>query len=238
MRPLEAVHLLVKLLIIEDDEKIASFLAQGFREAGYVVDVARDGLEGLDLALVREYDVAVVDLMLPGLDGLSLIEKMRSENVRTPVIILSARGSVNDRIRGLETGGDDYVVKPFSFSELHARVQAVIRRSSGGAASAESSLQYDGITLDLIKREVSRDGTFIPLHAREFALLELFLRHPERVLSKAVILENVYDFSFDPQTNVVDVLVHRLRKKIDEDFDEKLIHTVRGMGYVLRRDAS
>ncbi len=229
----------MKILLIEDDEKIASFLEKGFREAGFVVDLAIHGKTGLDWALSRQYDAAVVDLMLPGVDGLRIIETMRSNEVRTPVIILSARTSVDDRIVGLQTGGDDYMIKPFSFSELMARVQALVRRASGHAdakTSESGPLQFEDLDLDPWKHEVRRNNETIPLHMREFALLELLMRNPGRVVTKTSILENVYDYNFDPQTNVVDVLVHRLRKKIDEGSDCKLIHTVRGIGYVLKRD--
>lgn len=228
----------MKMLIIEDDQKIRSFLCSGFREAGFVVDEAGDGLTGLDLALINDYDAAVVDLMLPGLDGLSIIERMRSDGRKTPVIILSAKGTVSDRIAGLQKGGDDYMVKPFSFSELLARVHALVRRTSGGSASSEEddTLRVADLELDPWKREARRGGEQLPLHAREFSLLEHLMRNAGRVVSKTAILENVYDYSFDPQTNVVDVLVHRVRKKVDEGFDQKLIHTVRGMGYVLRVD--
>ena len=225
----------MRALIVEDDPKIASFLTNGFGEAGFVVDSAHDGMKGLELALSQAYDVAIIDLMLPKVDGLSLIEKIRADKITTPVIILSARDSVNDRIQGLRTGGDDYVSKPFSFGELLARVQAVIRRSTS-KGTEQGPLRVGDLELDPWKREVRRDGKVISLHAREFALLEFLMRHPSRVLSKTAILENVYDYNFDPQTNVVDVLVHRLRKKVDEGFDKKLIHTLRGMGYVLRED--
>ncbi|MFT4640826.1 MAG: two-component system OmpR family response regulator [Verrucomicrobiales bacterium] len=225
----------MRALIVEDDPKIASFLTNGFGEAGFVVDSAMDGLKGLELALSQAYDVAIIDLMLPKVDGLSLIEKIRADKITTPVIILSARDSVDDRIQGLRTGGDDYMSKPFSFGELLARVQAVIRRSTS-QGTEQGPLRVGDLELDPWKREVRRDGEVISLHAREFTLLEFLMRHPSRVLSKTAILENVYDYNFDPQTNVVDVLVHRLRKKVDEGFDKKLIHTLRGMGYVLRED--
>lgn len=234
----------MRILVIEDDARIASFLEKGFKEAGFVVDVCREGRAGLRLARSGNHDAAVIDLMLPGIDGLTIIERMRAERITTPVIILSARSSVGDRVKGLQTGGDDYLVKPFSFSELLARVQALIRRSGTGdrvdgpeAGGRDEILRYGGLELDPWKREARRDGQAISLHAREFALLELLMRHPERVHSKTMILENVYDYNFDPQTNVVDVLVHRLRKKVDEGFEPKLIHTVRGMGYVLRDES-
>lgn len=231
----------MKILIIEDDAKIASFLEKGFREEGFGVDRARDGKEGLAWALGRGYDIAVIDLMLPGVDGLSVIETMRARSVRTPVIILSARSSVDDRIKGLQTGGDDYLVKPFSFSELLARVQALVRRTSAAAddeAAKSGPLRCENLELDPWKREVRRGEEAITLHAREFALLELLMRNAGRVVTKTSILEHVYDYSFDPQTNVVDVLVHRVRKKVDGGFERKLIHTVRGVGYVLKSDAA
>lgn len=225
----------MRALIVEDDPKIASFLTNGFGESGFVVDSALDGMRGLELALSQSYDVAIIDLMLPKVDGLSIIEKMRADKITTPVIILSAKDSVNDRILGLRTGGDDYVSKPFSFGELLARVQAVMRRALP-QGKEQGPLRVGDLELEPWKREVQRNGKVISLHAREFALLEFLMRHPGRVLSKTAILENVYDYNFDPQTNVVDVLVHRLRKKVDEGFDKKLIHTLRGMGYVLREN--
>ncbi len=222
----------MRLLLVEDDKKIAGFLEKGLRESGFNVDVCYDGVEGLSLALTEEFDVAVVDIMLPLLDGLSLIEKMRDKAVQTPVLILSARQSVDDRVQGLQRGGDDYMVKPFSFSELLARVQALIRRDQKNTRS--TILAIASLQMDLLKHEVYRDGVRIDLPAKEFALLEYMMRNPEVVLSKTSILERVYDYAFDPQTNVVDVLVCRLRNKIDKDYEQKIIHTVRGMGYVLR----
>ena len=222
----------MRLLLVEDDKKIAGFLEKGLRESGFNVDVCYDGVEGLSLALTEEFDVAVVDIMLPLLDGLSLIEKMRDKAVQTPVLILSARQSVDDRVQGLQRGGDDYMVKPFSFSELLARVQALIRRDQKN--TRPTILAIASLQMDLLKHEVYRDGVRIDLPAKEFALLEYMMRNPEVVLSKTSILERVYDYAFDPQTNVVDVLVCRLRNKIDKDYEQKIIHTVRGMGYVLR----
>jgi two-component system OmpR family response regulator len=222
----------MRLLLVEDDKKIAGFLEKGLRESGFNVDVCYDGVEGLSLALTEEFDVAVVDIMLPLLDGLSVIEKMREKEIQTPVLILSARQSVDDRVQGLQRGGDDYMVKPFSFSELLARVQALIRRDQKN--SRPTILAIGSLQMDLLKHEVYRDGARIDLPAKEFALLEYMMRNPEVVLSKTSILERVYDYAFDPQTNVVDVLVCRLRNKIDKDYEQKLIHTVRGMGYVLR----
>jgi len=224
----------MRILVIEDDKKIASFVSKGLKEAGFAVDVAHDGVDGLHLGLTEPYDAAVVDIMLPGLDGLSLIERLRTRKITTPVIILSAKRSVDDRVRGLQTGGDDYMTKPFSFSELLARIQALIRRSS--RISEPSTLTAGDLALDLLTRQVTRKGEDISLPAREFALLEYLVRNKNRIVSKTSILEHVYDYSFDPQTNVVDVLVCRVRNKIDRDFDPKMIHTVRGMGYVLKEE--
>jgi two-component system, OmpR family, response regulator len=222
----------MRILIVEDDKKIASFVEKGLKEAGFAVDVAHDGVDGLHLGLTEPYDAAVVDIMLPGFDGLSLIERLRAKKITTPVIILSAKRSVDDRVRGLQTGGDDYLTKPFSFSELLARIQALIRRST--RTSEPSTLTAGDLTIDLLTREVRRENEDISLPTREFALLEYLLRNKGRIVSKTSILEHVYDYSFDPQTNVVDVLVCRLRNKIDRDFDQKMIHTIRGMGYVLK----
>jgi two-component system OmpR family response regulator len=222
----------MRLLVVEDDSSIADFVCTGLREAGYAVDHAGDGEEAFALALNEPYDAAVVDLMLPRLDGLGLIERMRGSGIATPVLILSARRSVDDRVRGLQTGGDDYLTKPFAFAELLARVQALVRR---GAAQAEPTRIVAGpVVLDLIGREVRREGTPIELHAREFALLELLMRSQGRVVSKTAIHQSVWDFDFNPRTNVVEVLVHRLRQKLDEPFATPLIHTVRGAGYVFR----
>ncbi|PHR27851.1 MAG: DNA-binding response regulator [Desulfotalea sp.] len=222
----------MRILLIEDDVKIASFIERGFKEAGFAVDKCHDGQEGLHRVLGCSYDAAVVDLMLPGLDGLSVIETMRREDVDTPVLILSAKQSVDDRIQGLQRGGDDYMVKPFSFSELLARIQALIRRDKKNTQPMRLSI--GGLEMDLLKHEVHRDGVKVELPVKEYALLEYMMRHPCIVVSKTSILERVYDYSFDPQTNVVDVLVCRLRNKIDKDFDHKMIHTVRGVGYVLK----
>jgi len=222
----------MRLLVVEDDKKIASFVSRGLKEAGYVVDIAERGDDAFQLALHNQYDVAIVDLMLPGLDGLSLIERWRAQKVKMPVIILSAKRSVDDRVKGLQIGGDDYLTKPFAFSELLARIQALVRRSS--AMSEPTTLTHGDLTLDLLSREVTRGGQKIELQAREFALLEYLLRNAGRVVSKTMILEHVWDYNFDPKTNVIDVLVSRLRSKVDRDFDHKLIHTMRGFGYVLK----
>lgn len=222
----------MRILVVEDDPKIASFLEKGLREAGYAVDVAPDGVEAFHLGSTTAYDAAIVDLMLPGLDGLTLIERLRARRVATPVLILSARRSVDDRVKGLQVGGDDYMVKPFSFSEVLARVQALIRRAT--RTTEPTTLTVGDLRMDLLTREVRRGEVVLDLRPREFALLEYMMRNPGHILSKTSILEHVYDYSFDPQTNVVDVLIHRLRSKVDKGFDTKRIHTVRGAGYVLQ----
>jgi two-component system OmpR family response regulator len=225
----------MRALIVEDDPTIAAFVEKGLREAGFVVEVARDGERGLKRAIAESFDVAVVDVMLPGRDGLSLIDALRSRGIRTPVLILSAKRSVDDRVRGLQAGGDDYLTKPFAFAELLARVQALVRRASGTAEPTR--LTVGDLTLDLLTREVQRRGQRLDLRPREFSLLEYLMRHPGRVLSKTMILSHVWGYSFDPGTNVVDVLVSRLREKLDRPFDAPLLHTVRGVGYVLRPEA-
>jgi two-component system OmpR family response regulator len=222
----------MRLLVVEDDPTIASFVVKGLQEAGFAVDHAEDGTAGRAFALTEPYDAAVVDVMLPGLDGLSLIEELRGRKVKTPVLILSAKRSVDDRVRGLQAGGDDYLVKPFAFSELLARVQALIRRSTG--ETQPTHLVVGDLTLDLVTRSVERTGEPIDLRPREFALLEYLMRNAGRVVSKTMIMEHVWNYSFDPRTNVVDVLVFRLREKIDRDFEPKLLQTVRGIGYVLK----
>jgi two-component system OmpR family response regulator len=224
----------MRILVAEDDSVIADFVAQGLREAGFVVDVAATGPDGLRKALDGAYDAAVIDVMLPGLDGLALIEQLRAKKVQTPVLILSARHTVDDRVRGLQAGGDDYLTKPFAFAELLARVQALLRRA-GGTPDVTRLVTGD-LSLDLLSRKVERAGRPLDLRPREFALLEYLMRHPGRVLSKTMILSQVWGYSFDPGTNVVDVLVSRLRDKVDEGFATRLIHTVRGAGYVLKMD--
>jgi two-component system OmpR family response regulator len=222
----------MKALIVEYDATIAEFVARGLKEAGFVVDRAADGQAGLQLATTSPYDVAIVDVMLPKLDGLSLIGELRAQGVATPVLILSARHTVDDRVTGLEAGGDDYLTKPFAFTELLARVQALIRRAT--AAPASTHLTAGDLTLDLRARRATRAGREIELRPREFALLEYLMRNAGRVVSKTMILSHVWDYNFDPRTNVVDVLVFRVREKIDKEFDTRLIHTVRGIGYVLK----
>ena len=222
----------MRLLLVEDDEKIASFIKKGFNAEGFAVDHAADGLAGLDLALSEPFDAAVVDIMLPRLDGLSLIGRMRREKCMTPVIILSAKGAIDDRVKGLQIGGDDYLSKPFAFSELLARVQALIRRASG--AKEPTRLTCGDMTIDVLTREVRRGATKIDLQPLEYALLEYLMRNAHRVVSKTMIMEHVWDYHFDPQTNVVEARICRLRDKIDKEFEPKMIHTVRGVGYVLR----
>jgi len=220
----------MRILVVEDDKKIASFVVNGLKQSGYAVDHSSDGEDALARAETIAYDAAVVDVMLPKLDGLRLIQQLRSGGVRVPVLILSAKASVDDRVRGLQAGGDDYLTKPFAFSELLARVQALIRRAT--QAPEPTRLTVGDLTLDLLSREVRRGGESIELQPREFALLEYMMRHANRPVTKTMILEHIFDYSFDPQTNVVDVLVHRLRSKVDKD--KAIIHTIRGVGYVLR----
>ena len=222
----------MRVLVVEDDQKIASFIVKGLRQAGFAVDHAADGEEGLHRSVSQPYDVAIIDIMLPKLDGLALIERMRKEKVNTPVIILSARDSIDDRVKGLQTGGDDYLTKPFAFSELLARVQALIRRAGG--ISEATQLNVGDLSINLLTREVTRGGRKIELQPLEFSLLEYLVRSKGRIVSKTMIMEHVWDYNFDPQTNVVEVRISRLRDKIDRGFDKKLIHTVRGVGYVLK----
>jgi DNA-binding response OmpR family regulator len=217
---------------VEDDEKIAFFITKGLEQAGFSVDYAGNGEDGLHLALTEPYDAAIIDIMLPKLDGLRLIEELRRQKVSTPVIILSAKRSVDDRVSGLQTGGDDYLIKPFAFSELLARVQALIRRAS--SVVEPTTITVGDISIDLLTREVVRSGKRIELQTREFALLEYFMRNAGRIISKTMIIDHLWGYNFEPQTNVVDVLVCRLRNKVDRDFEKAIIHTIRGAGYVLK----
>ena len=221
-------------MLVEDDKKIASFIVKGLKQEGFVVDHATDGEAGLHLGLHKPYDVAVVDIMLPKLDGLTLIEEMRLKKVRTPVLILSAKRTVDDRVKGLQSGGDDYLTKPFAFSELVARIYALIRRASG--AAEPTRLEMGDLTMNLLTRDVSRRGKRIDLQPREFALLEYLMRSAGRPVSKTMIMEHVWDYNFDPETNVVEARICKLREKIEGGFDKKLIHTIKGVGYVLRED--
>ena len=225
-------HHYVRALLVEDDATIADFVARGLREAGFAVDHVSDGEAGLTNASRHAYDVAIVDLMLPKRDGLSLIEELRKRGVSTPVLILSARRSVDDRVHGLQAGGDDYLTKPFAFAELLARVHALVRRAT--RSPEPTTLTVDEVVMDLLSRKVTRAGKPLDLRPREFTLLEFLMRHAAHVVSKTMILSHVWEYNFDPQTNVVDVLVSRLREKIDRPFEKKLLHTVRGVGYVLR----
>jgi two-component system OmpR family response regulator len=220
----------MRILVVEDDPKIASFVVNGLRQSGFAVDHAAEGVQGSFLARSTAFDAAVVDVMLPGVDGLSLVRRLRAEGKQMPVLFLSARATVEDRVAGLQAGGDDYLTKPFAFSELLARIQALIRRSTH--AVEPTRLAVGDLTLDLVRREVTLAGTVVELQPREFALLEYLMRNAGRIVTKTMILEHVWDYSFDPQTNVVDVLVHRLRSKIDPD--RTRLNTQRGVGYVLR----
>lgn len=226
----------VRLLLIEDDVKIALFVKTGLKEAGFAVDHAENGEDGLHLALTEPYDVAVVDLMLPKVDGLQIIQEMRDQDIHTPVLILSAKRKVEERVEGLKSGGDDYLTKPFAFSELIARVQALLRRSTLTAHPTE--LKFADLRMDLSTRRIERSGVKIHLQPLEFSLLEYLMRNAERVVSKTMIMEHVWDYNFNPQTNVVEARVCYLRDKIDKRFRSKLIHTVRGVGYVLKKDSN
>ena len=222
----------MRLLLIEDDQKIASFVIKGFKAAGFAVDHAADGDAGLDMGLGESYDAIIVDLMLPKRDGLAVIEHLRREKITTPVIILSAKDSVDDRVKGLQTGSDDYLPKPFAFAELLARVQALMRRAAG--TTDPQRLKVGDLTLDLITREVWRGARRVDLQPLEYSLLAYLMRNAGRVVSKTMIMEQVWQYNFDPQTNVVEARICRLRDKIDKDCPQKMIHTVRGVGYVLK----
>jgi two-component system OmpR family response regulator len=225
----------MRVLIVEDDPEVAAYLGKALKEAGAVVDHAPDGREGLLLAASEPYDVLVVDRMLPRLDGLSIVRTLRASGNATPVLILSALGEVDDRVDGLRAGGDDYLVKPFAFAELQARIDALLRR--GRPESAVTVVRVGDLEMDLLTREVSRGGRRVELQPREFRLLEYLMRHAGQVVTRTMLLENVWDYHFDPQTNVVDVHISRLRRKIETDADRPILHTVRGAGYMLRADA-
>ena len=222
----------MRILLVDDDQKIASFVLKGLKESGFAVDHAADGEDGLHMALTEPYDAAIIDIMLPKLDGLTLIETLRKQRINTPVIILSAKRTVDDRVRGLQTGGDDYLTKPFSFSELLARVQGLIRRAT--ATVEPTSLRVGDLSIDLLTREVVRAGRKIELQPREFALIEYLMRNAGRVVTKTMIMEHVWNYNFDPETNVVEARMCRLRDKVDKGFDNKMIHTMRGAGYALK----
>jgi len=221
----------VRILVVEDDRQTSQFIAKGLRQEGFAVDCSPDGANGLHLVLTESYDAAVIDIMLPKLDGLTLIDEMRRKGVQTPVIVLSAKSSVDDRIKGLQAGGDDYLVKPFAFSELVARIQALIRRST--RAEGPTTLSVGNLKMDLARRKVFRKGTQVDLQPKEFALLEYLMRNAGRVVSKTMIMEHVWDYNFDPRTTVVEARICRLRDKVDRPFGNDLIHTIRGVGYVL-----
>ena len=222
----------MRILVVEDDVQIAAVLRQGLAAQGFAIDHAPDGLEALNLATLHRYDALIVDLMLPKLDGLSLIERLRKLRVHTPVLILSAKQSVDDRVRGLQTGGDDYLTKPFAFAELVARLNSLIRRATGTPETTR--LTVGPLTVDLIARTVRRGEQPIELQPREFDLLAYLMRNVGRVVSKTMIMQNVWDYNFDPQTNVVEARMSRLRDKVDKGAAQKLIHTIRGVGYVIR----
>ena len=224
----------MRILIVEDDRQAAQYLVKGLREAGHVAEHAADGEEGLALATSQAYDVLVVDRMLPKRDGLDLVGELRRTGHKTPVLILSALGQVDDRVKGLRAGGDDYLPKPYAFSEFLARVEALGRRSA--SAAADTVLRVGDLTLDRLAHSVTRAGEAIPLQPREFRLLEYLMRHAGQVVTRTMLLENVWDYHFDPQTNVIDVHVSRLRSKIDKGFDRPLLHTIRGAGYMVRDD--
>lgn len=222
----------MRILIIEDDREGASYLARGLKEAGHNPDLAADGETGLHMASSERYDVLVVDRMLPRLDGLSMLRKLRDQGIDTPALILSALGQVDDRVEGLRSGGDDYLTKPYAFSELLARVDVLSRRRKG--EDGETRLKVADLELDRLSHTVKRAGRSVPLQPREYRLLEYLMRHAGKVVTRTMLLEEVWDYHFDPQTNVIDVHVSRLRGKIDKDFDQPLLHTVRGSGYILR----
>lgn len=221
----------MNILLVEDDNATASFIQKGLGESGYIVDHAPDGEDGLHLALTGHYDALIVDRMLPRRDGLSLVQTLRSRHISTPVLILSALGEVDNRVEGLRAGGDDYLVKPYAFSELLARLQALLRRAQPN--QEHSVLRLRDLEMDLLKRQVRRAGQVISLQPREFTLLEYLLRHAGQVVTRTMLLEKVWDYHFDPQTNVIDVHISRLRSKLDRDFDVSLLHTIRGAGYLL-----
>lgn len=221
----------MNILVIEDDSDTANYLIKGLRESGHAVDHAADGREGLYLAMEGRHEIMIIDRMLPGIDGLSIIRTLRASGNRTPVLILSALGEVDDRVHGLRAGGDDYLVKPFAYSELLARLEALLRRGNAGAA--ETVLQVADLEMDLLSRSVRRAGQALELQPREFRLLEYLMRHAGQVVTRTMLLESVWDYHFDPQTNVIDVHISRLRGKIDKGFEPALLRTVRGAGYSL-----
>lgn len=225
----------MRILLVEDDARTALFITKGLKQSGFVVQRAVNGDEGLHHALAESYDAAVIDIMLPNMDGLTLVDKLRRRKILTPVIILSARSSIDDRVKGLQAGGDDYLVKPFAFSELLARIHALIRRA--GSTPEPMGLTVGPLSIDLLKRKVFREGREIELQPREFSLLEYLMRNAGRIVSKTMIIEHVWDYNFDPNTNLVEVRICRLRDKIDRPFGRAMIHTIRGVGYILEEKA-
>lgn len=222
----------MKILIIEDDEAAAGFMAKGLKESGHVTDHAANGEDGFEFARRGDYDACIVDRMLPKMDGLTLVERLRAEGIDTPILFLSALGEVDDRIKGLKAGGDDYLVKPYAFAELLARIEALVRRRD--PREVETHLKVGDLEMDLLARSVRRGGTDIPMQPREFRLLEYLMRNAGHIVTRTMLLESVWDYHFDPQTNVIDVHISRLRAKIDKGFEAPLLHTVRGSGYCLR----
>lgn len=222
----------MEILVVEDDATVASFLTRRLGNDGYKVDHASDGQAGLKLATTKDYEIMIIDRMLPGLDGLTIVRSIRDNGNKTPVLILSALGEVDDKVHGLRAGGDDYLVKPFAYSELMARLESLVRRFS--SQDEQTSLEFSDLRMDLLSREVSRSDQKIDLKPREFLLLECLMRHAGQILTRTMLLEAVWDYHFDPQTNVIDVHISRLRQKVDRGFDQPLIHTIRGAGYALR----
>ena len=223
----------MRALVIEDDQETSDFITKGLKENGHTVDTADNGKDGLFLATTEEYDVMIVDRMLPELDGLSIIKRMRAADNHVPVLILSALGDIDDRVQGLKSGGDDYLVKPFAFAELMARLEVMRRRQTEFNDTPETTLTAGDLTLDLLSRTVTREGQKIDIQSREFRLLEYLMRNKNTIVTRTMLLENVWEYHFDPQTNVIDVHISRLRSKIDKDFEVQMIKTVRGAGYII-----
>ena len=223
----------MRILVIEDDQDVSAYISKGMKEAGHTIDTADNGKDGLFLATTEDYDVMIVDRMLPELDGLTIIKTIRGAGNTTPALILSALGEVDDRVKGLRSGGDDYLVKPFAFAELLARIEVLSRRQDNTGGGEETTLSAGDLELNLLSRKVTRGGQEIDLQSREFQLLEYMLRHKGQVVTRTMLLEHVWDYHFDPQTNVIDVHISRLRSKIDKGFDTKIIRTVRGAGYII-----
>lgn len=221
----------MRILVIEDEKKVAGFIKKGLEEETYAVDVASDGEEGLDLGQQGQYDLIILDLMLPKIDGLEVLSRLRASKIDVPILLLTAKDAVEDKVVGLDKGADDYLTKPFAFSELVARIRVLLRR---GKAETKTVLQIDGLNLDLVSHKVNRDGEEIDLTGKEFSLLEYFMRNQGKVLTRTMIAEHVWDYNFDTFTNVIDVYVNHLRKKIDKNFPKKLLHTLRGVGYIMK----